>query len=249
MNFKDWFYYFEGNQEHFNHIKWEGDNELTEQEKKIITSSLQQFQKGENSEGKNLYRYAKELNDESYLETIKLFIKEEKSHAQVLGRFMEQNKIPKIKSHWIDDTFRNLRKLFSLENSIIVLVTAEIVAVVYYKALQKSTNSNTLKEICQQILVDEEMHINFQSFTLRKFYFGKNYFYKKISRLFHTILMSGTFLVVWIYHRKVLKKGGFTFTQYLNAIFKEFYRASRMVTGKKTILIKTLPNRVDGSDR
>jgi len=238
MTFKNWLDYFIANQNHFDHLDWAIADRLNENEIRIIKSSIQQFQKGENSEGKNLMRHAYRFNNTDYSEVIKYFIREEQRHAHVLGQLMRINKIEKIKNHWVDDVFRLLRKPASLENSIVVLITAEIIAAVYYRSLRESTNSEILKKICDRILCDEEMHINFQSFTLNEFYGRRSSAGKKFIRIFHKILMTGTTMVVWTYHKRVLKQGGYNFKSYYKAIFEEFNRSDRMIKGCEEITIK-----------
>lgn len=230
--FSYWLNHFKRNQNQFSHINWKLNDALSAKEAQIITSSIQQFQKGENSEGKHLILYAKKHGDPIYLETIKLFIKEEQTHALILGKYMKTHNIKKIKAHWIDDVFRGLRKLSSLENSIIVLLTAEIIAAIYYIALRESTHSKTLKDICNQILLDEEIHINFQSFTLSQFYQNKSLVSKIHIRLFHRILMTGTTLIVWAYHKKVLKHGGFSFSLFYQSVFREYFRSENIIKNK-----------------
>lgn len=231
MLFTNWKKHFEINLAHFDFLNWSKTDRLNPEEKRRISSSLKQFQRGENSEGKHLIHFAKQFGDISYLETIKLFIKEEQRHAMVLGEFMKQNNIDRIKGHWVDGVFRWLRSLASLENSVIVLITAEIIAAVYYQALAKSTRSETLKAICGQILKDEEMHINFQSFTLQQFYLRRNLLSRFWIRLYHAVLMAGTTLVVWGGHRKVLKSGGFTLFVFSKNVFGEFLRSDKMIRG------------------
>ncbi len=56
-----------------------------------------------------------------------------------------------------------------LKGEVTVLVTAEMIALTYYDALAKSTDSPVLKSICEQMLHDELPHIMFQSHTLQYF--------------------------------------------------------------------------------
>ncbi len=231
MHFSQWLQYFQLNQNHFSYINWVEQSELTKEEKRKITKSLQQFQKGENSEGKNLYRFARLMKDESYLEAIKLFIKEEQTHAGVLGRFMRQERIPLIKKHWVDAVFRRIRTLATLENSVIILITAEIIAAVYYQALAVATKSSTLKSLCDQILRDEEKHIAFQSRALCVFYGKRSRFGKKYIRTFHSTLMTVTAILVWIHHKEVLAEK-FSFFSYAKAVRAEYKQAALMITGK-----------------
>lgn len=238
MTFNDWKNYYQDNQGHFDWLKQHEIDTLSKAEKKIVQKSLQEFQKGENSEGKNLIHYAREFGNQDYLEAIILFIKEEQRHALVLGEFMKVNEIPKIKTHWVDSVFRGLRKLAGLENSVTILLTAEVISAIYYKGLYKATNSNSLKMMCNRILIDEEMHINFQTFTLGQFYQKKSSFGKFINRVFHRTLMFGTTIVVWTGHRKVLKNGGYSFLKFYKETFEEYNRAVNMIKGKMQIELR-----------
>ncbi|MDB4089231.1 hypothetical protein N9544_06360 [Flavobacteriales bacterium] len=238
MTFKDWKEYYTENQGQFDWLNFVVIDTITQSEKIIIQKSLQEFQKGENSEGKNLIHYAREFGNQDYLDAIILFIKEEQQHALVLGKFMKVNDIPKIKTHWVDSVFRGLRKMAGLENSVTVLLTAEVISAIYYKGLYKATNSNILKLICNRILIDEEMHINFQTFTLSEYYEKKSSFGKLINRIFHRILMAGTTIVVWAGHKKALKNGGYSFLKFYKEVFEEYNRAVNMIKGNLEIELK-----------
>jgi hypothetical protein len=108
-------------------------------------------------------KYAKSTGDAEYLEAIKLFIKEEQRDSQYLARFMNLANIPLARKIFVDTVFRSLRKLANLECSIGVLITAEIIAKVYYRALHDATQSIFLREICKQILRDEKFDVEFQA--------------------------------------------------------------------------------------
>jgi hypothetical protein len=233
MSYNHWKKYFEHNSSHFKHIQWDEADILSAEEKNVITKSLQQFQEGENSEGKHLFHFAKSLNDPDYLDAIRLFIKEEQTHALVLGKFMNKHSISKSKGHWVDGVFRWVRKLFGLENSIVVLVTAEIISKVYYDALKNATGSVILRQLCDQILEDEEQHIAFQCHTLNLLYHKKSFLSKFLGRSWHLFLMTGTILVVWIYHKKVLKKGGYYLSRFFLQTMLTFLSADELVKNKQ----------------
>lgn len=232
MNFLQWQQYFLGNRDHFDHLEWKDSQTLTAQEKQNISQSVRQFQRGEHSEGKHFLQFAQRMQDTSYIETVKLFIKEEQDHAAILGKFMEGEGIPKLGRDWLDSIFRRLRKLAGLEGSVTVLLTAEIIAMVYYKALFNATRSAILKQICLQVLKDEEMHLRFQSYTLECLYKRKAGFASIFSRTVHYVLMAGTILMVWLWHYKVLRSGGYSFQQYAGDVWKEFIQCRHMMTGK-----------------
>ncbi|HEY6505116.1 MAG TPA: hypothetical protein VIZ28_14165 [Chitinophagaceae bacterium] len=238
MNYTDWKEHFLRNQSHFKDIDFSEADSLTKNERSAIYVSLQQFQRGENSEGKHLFSFAKKNPDPEYLPCISLFIREEQTHARVLGAFMDRYGIQKIKSHWVDAVFRGLRKMAGLENTIRVLLTAEIIAKVYYKALHNATHSQLLQKICRQILRDEDQHIAFQCFTLSPFYKQKSVPGKLLVRSWHFILMTGTILVVWWHHKKVFRKGGYGLRKFFSDTLAVFFGAERSIRSKEFSVIR-----------
>ena len=238
MEFKIWKEYFRQNQNHFANINFDGDDCLLMEERLVISSSLQQFQKGESSEGRHLYSFAKEFEDPEYLESIRLFIKEEQKHAAVLAAFMHKCKIPLIKGHWVDYVFRCLRKAGGIQNTVSILLIAEIIAKVYYRALHHATECDLLKRICVQILRDEEEHISFQCDLLKVFHRRQSWVTNFLTSTYQLLLMTGTTLVVWWYHRKVLKQGGYYFGRYFFETLSIFFEAAQKIKNRKTCFQK-----------
>src|SRR5690242_9754293 len=167
MNSGDWRRYFEQNARGLRVIPWEIGADLSADERDAITTSVQEFQAGESSEGRHLYNaaraYARRTGDYEYLRAIRLFIAEEQRHALCLGRVLAINGIPLVDTTFADQVFRRLRTAIdSLELSIAVLVTAELIAKAYYAALREATRSRVLRALCDQILSDEQAHVSFQ---------------------------------------------------------------------------------------
>ena len=235
MMFKKCKTYFLDNRDHFDHLDWELPARLTEAEREIIRSSIQQFQRGEYSEGKHFLRYAHTIPDSDYVDTIKVFIREEQDHAMVLGRYLDKAGIEKIADHGLDNIFRFLRKMWGLELTVTVLLSAEIIAMVYYKALHAATSCNLLRQICNQVLKDETMHLRFQSDTLRYFYAHKSPWMLVIMRSFHWTLMMGTICMVWLFHRRVLRAGGFSFLRYFADVWREFIACEKQILAQDSI--------------
>ncbi len=229
MLFNQWKQYFLQNRHHFSHIDIDRPDMLTEKDKKLITSSLQQFQRGEHSEGKHLYAFAEKFGDQDYLDCIRLFIPEEQRHAMVLSAYMKKYNIPLLRGHWVDNVFRKLRKLAGIENTVRVLLVAEIIAKVYYQALCRATSSALLQDICIQILQDEDQHIRFQSDALRFFQQRKTLAGRILLSCWQFVLMMGTILVVWWYHRKVLYKGGYSFSRFMKDTMSIYFEADRYI--------------------
>ena len=150
-----WLNYYRHNHDSLLPIPWERGAELNEAELAAVASSIQEFQLGESSEGKHLVRRAEEFarreGHSAYAEAVKLFVAEEHRHARGLGRVLDLAGVPRLRKAWADTVFRRLRHLANLEMSIRVLITAEIIAKVYYAALGNATGSTVLRTLCEQI--------------------------------------------------------------------------------------------------
>ncbi|MCI0714316.1 MAG: ferritin-like domain-containing protein [Chloroflexi bacterium] len=215
---QSWVDYFVRNRDQLLDIAWMDSYELTVAERAAITKSVQQFQLGEQSDGKRFIflaeRYIARTGDTDYLEALHLFIAEEQRHSRDLARFMHQQHIPCIESHPVDSVFRWLRRLFNLELEIVVLLSAEVIACTFYKALYDATESKTLRDLCRQILRDEVQHLKFQSGTLRKIRGRRSRLGRWLTQCGERLFFAVVLIVVWHGHRAVYRAGGFSFRKF-----------------------------------
>jgi len=199
--------------------------ELSPAEVDAIAGSVQEFQLGESSEGRHLitaaYRYAAVSGDYAYVSALRLFIAEENRHAQELGRFLDLAGLPRVSASWPDTVFRILRRRAGLELSIVVLVTAEIIAKVYYAALRDATGSPVLRRLCEQILRDERHHVHFQSQRVALLRARRSRLSIRMCVALHRFLLAGTCVVVWRKHGRAMRAGGFGFRRFWSATWRE----------------------------
>lgn len=226
----EWRQYYEANARSFREIPWQKGPELTLEEKAAIAQSLQAFQVGESSEGKHLFRYAKKYaeltGDLEYVVAIRLFIAEEQRHAGDLKRFLTLNNIPIVSTTLTDRIFRRLRNLFGgLEVSIAVLITAEIIATVYYAVLREATQSSILKSLCDQILCDELRHVQFQAEQLARLRADRQWLGRISTRALQRLLFLGTILVVWLSHHEAMSRGGSSISDWWRLCWRRFNEA------------------------
>jgi len=200
--------------------------QLTEPEKASVAKSIRQFQLGEGSKGRRLLargkRYARQANDPFFSAALELFIKEEQQHSAYLAAFMRSQGIPRAPHHWVDTVFRKLRGLAGLELSLSVLVTAEIIAMPYYRALRDATGSPTLKTICRRILEDEAAHLRFQSSMLARVGSRRSSATQRALGSTHREFLQGTVALVWMEHRAVFKAAGYDFRRLRDEALSEF---------------------------
>ncbi|MDJ0365530.1 hypothetical protein QMK33_10220 [Hymenobacter sp. H14-R3] len=238
MTFTDFKTYFQANQGHYADLAWDDPHQLTASELRAVRASLQTFQRGESSEGHYLYARAKQLGDDEYTAAMRLFIKEEQTHAAVLGRFLDQQGIARLRGHWLDSVFRGLRRVLGLEHTLRVLLVAEVVAAVYYRALFSATYSGLLQQICRRIMLDEEMHLNFQCFALRHLAAARGGAGGWLRRQVYRGLMAGAALAAYATSRSALKAGGYGLFSFCAAIAAEYARTERMQRADGLIAVR-----------
>jgi hypothetical protein len=223
---KIWLDHFDYHAHHRSGLPRRRLEELTPYERDLIASSIAVFQLGEQSEGKALLRAARRYEvthqAESLERLIALFIGEEQHHASLLGAFMDQHGIPRKHRDWTDQVFRHVRKLAGFELHLSVLITAELIGIVYYRALEAATGSRQLKALCHLIVADELAHVGFESDLLLSAQETKRPVVRTATMLLHRAFFTGVSLVVWLTHRRVLRAAGYRLRTFLRACGAQF---------------------------
>lgn len=208
LSARPWHDYFEYGNPH-GPLPWDDPYRLTEAEKRRITSSIQQFQLGEGSDGKGLLRrgwaHGRATSDPYFAAGLALFIREEQRHSAYLGRFLDREGIPRLSSHWVDQVFRYLRSLSGLEWCTRVLVTAEVIAIPYYRALRDATESPLLRAICERILADEAQHLQYQAHNLARLTRHRSPWSARLCETAHCGFLLATFAVVCASNQRVFR--------------------------------------------
>ena len=235
----DWVHYFKANDTMLMEIPWHLNESLSPREQRSIAHSIAIFQLGESSDGQHFMAagkaYVEASGDTHYQDALGRFIAEERRHSRDLGRFMRTHNIPLLQHQWTDNIFRCIRKVAGLEVCISVLVTAELVAKTYYKALHDATQSQVLKALCRQICRDEVQHVYFQSGVLGRIRQGRSLGPLWVTEKLHALLMAGTLVVVWLDHRHVYRAGGYSFWRYVRDTWAEL-RASLRISRSWAVL-------------
>ena len=125
---KHWLKHFARNRELDRPIPWRDQLNIPTSLLKPFIRSLQRFQIGESGEGRHLRAAANTTGDLDYIKAIALFIKEEQEHARLMGEILKRLGAPLLTSHWSDCCFILLRRLFRLNEELMVLLTPEIIA-------------------------------------------------------------------------------------------------------------------------
>ncbi|HZX59152.1 MAG TPA: ferritin-like domain-containing protein [Mucilaginibacter sp.] len=222
-------------------INWNLKPIITPTEMVKILPSLQAWQLGETSEGRQLIaaaeKHAQAIGDAHYVDAVKLFIKEEQKHGNNLGLYLDSIGQPRVKKDWGDSLFRKVRHLnTSMEAWTLAVIVVESTAQIFYQALKDATGCPLLKEICDDILIDEAYHITFQTERLAIINSGKSAFSKAWRKPVYKYFFRATSLLVWFGHSRLFKAGGVTFDSYNEQMDYKYQRTLKKLNEPGVVL-------------
>jgi hypothetical protein len=221
-----WLNHFEYHAQHPRCVPHGLSDRLRPDQRRLIGSSIATFQLGEESEGGTLLRAAQRFANEHRIPALvriaELFIGEEQRNAALLRAFMEDHHIVPKRTDWTDRVFRLVRRLAGLELCINVLICAELIGIVYYRALEAATNCQRLMVLCRGLVSDELAHFGFESQLLLARRAGRVAPVRALMRLAHRAFFAGTVGVVWLTHRSVLRQGGYGARSFLRACLSQY---------------------------
>jgi hypothetical protein len=157
----DWLAYFEKNRLHRRPIPWERGVQIETNLRTPVIRSLQRFQVGEQGDGKHLREAAAAIKNPHYSATINLFVQEEQEHSSMLAGLIRALDGNLLNFHWSDICFVLVRRLSGLRVELFTLLAAEIIAQVYYRILYDGFADLVFRDVCTQILHDEDAHVAF----------------------------------------------------------------------------------------
>jgi hypothetical protein len=216
-----WLNHFEHHALHPRRVPHGLSDVLRPDERELIASSIATFQLGEQSEGRTLLRvaerFAREQQVPDLLKIVELLIREEQRHAALLRAFMQDHRMPLKRTDWTDRIFRLVRRPAGLHLYVCVLICAELIGNVYYRALESVTDCERLQVLCRTMVSDELAHVGFESqllFTLRA---ERAPWLRALTRPAHRIFFASTAAVVWLTHRSVLRRAGHSGRSFLRS--------------------------------
>ncbi|MFZ0550408.1 MAG: hypothetical protein WAM21_06340 [Steroidobacteraceae bacterium] len=225
-NLRIWLNHFEYHADQPRGARGCSPNALPPEERRLIAHSIATFQLGEQSDGTGFlraaYRFAGVHGDELLPRITELFIREEQRHARLLREFMEEHGIRAKRRHWSDAVFRRVRRLAGFELYLHVLITAELIGNVYYRALESVTGCQRLRVLCRTLLADQLAHVGYESELILELRARKPAGLRTLTRLAHRAFFCGTACSVWVSHRAVLRSAGYSVADFLRACFAQY---------------------------
>ena len=189
-------------------IPWERGIAVEPAMRAALIHSLRRFQVGESGEGRHLRRQAATAGDADYTGCIDLFIKEEQEHAGLMAEVLRRLGANLMEHHWSDACFILLRRLFGLNQELLVLLVPEMIAKRFFRALHDGVSDPVLRTVFAQIAHDEEGHLAFHIAFLQRALSPLSVPSRYFQRAAWRLCFRAACLVVMLDHRRVLRESG-----------------------------------------
>ena len=221
-----WLNHFEYHSQHPRCVPPGLSDVLKPGERRLVARSIATFQLGEQSEGNALlytaWRFAKKHDAAPLIRILELFIREQQRHAALLHEFIEDHGMKPKQTDWTDFVFCCLRRLGGLEFRLHVFVTAELIASVFYRALEVATGCQRLKVLCRTLVADELAHVGLESQILLTLRAHKSPLVRGTIRMLHRAFFVSTASVVYLTHRAVLRSAGYDIGSFLRVCTAQY---------------------------
>jgi hypothetical protein len=161
-----WLAYFEGNAREDCAPAATLLAEVAEPMRTPLSVSLGRFQLGESAGGRiheAILTHPDRALDGATRRSIQLYIEEEWRHARELEMIIRAFGGRLQSVHWTNGAFTACRRMLGLRTKMMTLAMAEVIGIVYYRALARGMGSEALAISLDRIADEESRHLDFQA--------------------------------------------------------------------------------------
>jgi hypothetical protein len=193
-----------------------------------LSLSLGRFQLGESAGGKiheEMPTHPDRALDAPLRRAVQLYIEEEWRHARELALIIRALGGELQTAHWTNGAFTACRRILGLRTKMMTLAIAEVVGIVYYRALAHGVGSAALAVSLCRIADEESRHLDFQAafferaISLAPRWARTPYRWLLRGQLF--AILAAALIVLLLDHGRVLRSAGATARGLVSASWRE----------------------------
>jgi hypothetical protein len=143
---------------------------------------------------------------------VQLYIEEEWRHARELALVIRALGGELQTAHWTNGAFTACRRILGLRTKMMTLAIAEVIGIVYYRALASGIGSPALAVSLRRIASEEARHLDFQAaFFERAIAISPSWFrvpYRWLLRTLMLGILAAAIGVLLVDHGRVLRRVG-----------------------------------------
>jgi len=180
-----------------------------------LALSLGRFQLGESAGGKiheEMPTHPDRALDDGTRRAVQLYIEEEWRHARELALIVEALGGELQTAHWTNGAFTACRRILGLRTKMMTLAIAEVVGIIYYRALARGVGSPALAVSLRRIANEESRHLDFQAaFFEHAIVLVPAWLrtpYRRLLQAMMLAILAAALLVLLLDHGRVLRHAG-----------------------------------------
>jgi hypothetical protein len=235
-----WLGYFEGNTRDDRAPASSLKDEVPAELRSSLAISLGRFQLGESAGGRiheEITTHPDAVLDAPTRRSVQLYIEEEWRHSRELAMMIRALGGQTQAAHWTNGAFTACRRILGLRTKMMTLAIAEVIGIVYYRALASGIGSPALAESLRRIANEESQHLDFQAaFFDHAILLAPAPLqppYRWLLRGLMLAIFGAALLVLLVDHGRILRRAGASTNGLLTASWRElasrhFLQASRL---------------------
>ncbi|MES1184852.1 MAG: ferritin-like domain-containing protein [Myxococcales bacterium] len=187
----------------------------------LLARSLGRFQLGESAGGRihtEIATHPDRALDPPLRRAVQLYIEEEWRHARELALVIQALDGSLQTAHWTNGAFTACRRLLGLRTKMMTLAVAEVIGIVYYRALAAGIGSPALAVSLRRIANEESRHLDFQAAFFERAIAARA---RWALRALMLAILSAALVVLWLDHGRALRSAGATARGLASASWRE----------------------------
>jgi len=189
--------------------------EVAEPLRAPLAVSLGRFQLGESAGGRiheEMPTHPDRALDAPMRRAVQLYIEEEWRHARELALVIQALGGQLQNAHWTNGAFTACRRILGLRTKMMTLAIAEVIGIVYYRALAVGVGSPALAVSLRRIADEEGRHLDFQAaffehaISLRARWLRAPY--RGLLQVLMFAILAAALAVLWLDHGRILRQAG-----------------------------------------
>jgi len=196
-----------------------------------LAVSLGRFQLGESAGGKiheDMRAHPDPALDVATRRSVQLYIEEEWRHSRELAMMIRALGGQVQTAHWTNGAFTACRRILGLRTKMMTLAIAEVIGIVYYRALARGVGSPALAVSLRRIADEESQHLDFQAaffdhaISLVRARLQRPY--RWLLQAMMLAILAAALLVLLVDHGRVLQSAGASVRGVVSASWQELAR-------------------------
>jgi hypothetical protein len=167
MGTMQWLSHFRQSVDRPRDVDWSRGIQLAPEVRGPVLHAMRTFQRGLTSSGLDLRTKVRHHCPAEYAECVDLYVREKNVHGELLMRWIWEMGSEPAHRVLVDFGFRRLRRRFDWLRELMVLQTAEMASVPFFRMLSHQVSDPATRQMLEHILLDQSYHLGFHIDHLR----------------------------------------------------------------------------------